>query len=128
MMLVAVGDIVHFHSATVGYPKYHICISEILGTNAAVFLFLNSKAGWHGDLILPLGAIPCIPSSSTVESIVSFSDLVRANSRQLTLFKASVLGTLPPAVARLLETHAQTVPTLTAQDRKLVLAGLAQIV
>ena len=127
-MPIAVGDVVRFYSSTAGHLKYYICIKEVIDPNAAVFLFLNSKSGWRGDFVLPLGAIPCIPSSSTVESIVSFSDLVRVNSRQLTLFKASVLGTLPPAAARSLETHAQTVPTLNAQDRKLVLAGLAQIV
>lgn len=127
-MPVSVGDVVRFYSSVAGHTKYHICIKEVIGPSAAVFLFLNSESGWKGDFVLPLGAIPCIPSSSTVESVVSFSVLVRANSRQLTLFKASVLGTLPPAAARWLETHAQTVPTLTAQDRKLVLAGLAQIV
>lgn len=127
-MTVTVGDIVHCHSAIAGHPKYHICIKDIAGQSAAVFLFLNSKTGWRGDLTLPMGAIPCIPSAATVQSHVSFAQLIRMNTQQLTLFQAQVLGGLPAPAARLLEAHAQIVPTLTGVERKLVLDGLALIV
>ncbi len=127
-MPFSVGDIVRFRAAVAGHLKYHICIKEILGTHAAVFLFLNSSSSWRGDLVLPLDAIPCLPDASTIQSVVGFSQLVRANARQLGIFQAVVIGQLAPNVARSLETHAQTVQTLTSGDKKLVLAGLAQIV
>ena len=101
---------------------------ECIGQNAAVFLFLNSTTGYHGDLVLNLGAIPCIPTSSTVQSVVSFSQLVRANAKQLGVFQAVTVGQLVPKVARTLEKHVQSVQTLTPEDHELVLAGLAQIV
>lgn len=98
-MPISVGDVVRFRAAVAGHLKYHICIKEILGAHAAVFLFLNSGSSWRGDFILPLNAIPCLPDASIIQSVVGFSQLVRANARQLGLFQAAVIGQLAPNVA-----------------------------
>lgn len=94
-----------------------------------VFFFLNSKTRteYKGDLIFDNEDFPCIPFSKTGQSIVSLSAIVRYNAKQLCLFRAKKVGQLSPKIARKIEAFAKTVPTLTNQERKIVLAGLAKI-
>ena len=127
-MVFAVGDIVHADSALADHPKYHICVLECGDDgSAACFLFLNSETGWRGDCVLNCAEIPCIPASRTGLSVVSFSQIVRMNARQLQLFRAKKIGRLDPKVARKLEAFAKTVPTLTKQERKIILEALSKI-
>ena len=127
-MEIQAGDIILCDAPTTDHEKYHICVLKC-GTEgtAACFLFLNSKTGYLGDCVFDNDAFPCLPSSKTDCSIVSFSYIVRYNARQLKLFRAKKVGTVNPLIARKLETFAQTVPTLNAQERRIVLNGLKKI-
>jgi len=129
-MEIAAGDIIRCDTAIADHAKYHICILECgEDGRAACFLFLNSKTKteYKGDLIFDNDDFPCIPFSKTGQSIVSLSAIVRYNAKQLKLFRAKIIGRLSPIIARKIEAFARTVPTLTSQERKIVLAGLAKI-
>jgi hypothetical protein len=128
-MIPKIGDIVAFFSDVSGHEKYHICVSTHTDSAAAVFLYINSeaKSGYDADCILNDGRIPGLPKSRTGKSIVSFSQLARANERKLKLYKARKIGVLPVDVARELESFAETVQTLPQPDKKIVLSALRSI-
>ena len=117
----------HFLSAQAGYPKYHICIVPPAGSSSGCFLFLNSKPGYAGDLVLSDGEIPGLPESATGKTVISCSQLVRATKRQLRLFGCAKVGVLPPDAAAKLEEFAATAPTLTANERKIVTEAAAAL-
>ena len=126
-MTCLAGDIVAFYSTTAGKRKYHLCITAVSATAAGQFLFLNSGSGRKSDCILSNADFPCISPSATGLSVVSFSTLVRVSALQLPHLVLAVLGSLQPGVARQLEGFAASVPTLTAADRRTILAALAAI-
>ena len=114
-------------AAQAGHLKYHICIVAPTDEAAGCFLYINSKSGYDGDLVLPDGEIPSLPRSKTGETVISCSQLVRVAKRQLRLFECRCCGALPPAVARKLEEFCRTVPTLTPTDRKTVMDAMAAL-
>jgi hypothetical protein len=91
-------------------------------------LFINSKTGYEGDLILEDREIPCLPASPTEQSVISCSLIVKANQRQLRLFGSEKIGVLPTPVARKLHEFIKTVTTLTIPEKKLVLGALATLI
>jgi len=121
------GDIIEFFSATSGYPKYHLCVLSCSNEIAGIFLYLNSRAGFDSDYVLDDSEIPCLPTSLTGKTIVSFSQPLRRTRHQLQLFEARKRGVLSPPVARKLEVFAKSVPTLTNRERTIVLDALAAI-
>lgn len=123
------GDIVQFYAPQTGYPKYHLCIAKASKEGAAKFLFINSKDGFAGDFTCADKEIPCIPKSKTGKSVVSCSAFVRANEKQLELYKAKKLGRLSNLVARKLEKFIQETKTspLTKKERGEVLTALATV-
>ena len=86
-------------------------------------MFINSKAGFKGDFVLSDSDIPCLPRSPTGQSVISCSQIVRANARQLEIFSCTKIGDFPTGLVRKLEKFVTTVPTLTSDERKLVLDG-----
>ncbi len=127
-MDLQVGDIVHCDAPIADHSKYHICVLECgADGSAACFLFLNSKARWKGDCVFNNSDFPCISASKTGTSVVSFSMVPRYNAGQLKKFRAKIVGKLDPKIARKLKDFARTVPTLTSQERKIVLKGLSRI-
>jgi hypothetical protein len=125
--MFAPGDIVEFYCSTSGYPKYHVCIVDCDGDTSAKFLFINSDTGFASDLVLKNGDFPCIPPCKSGISVVSCSQLVLKNAKQLVLFKAKKIGELSPAVARKLEAFVPTALALTKAERTLILGVLAKI-
>jgi len=121
------GDIVKFYSVIAGYPKYHLCVLACLDDQAGIFLFINSDEGFAGDFVLDDDELRCLPESPTGKSVISCSQPVRANGRQLALYNAEKLGELPPGVARRLERFVQNVQTLTRIEKRIVLEALAEL-
>ena len=114
-------------AAQVGYHKYHICISEPTGSLVGCFLYINSKSGYDGDLILSDGEIPNLPASPTGETVISCSQLVRVTKHQLQLFGSTKVGVLPSTVAAKLESFAASASTLTNRERKIVIEAAANL-
>ncbi len=104
-----------------------MCIQEPTSSQAGCFLFINKKSGYAGDLVLPDNEIPCIAPSPTGQSVICCSQIVRANRNQLKLFECIKKGDISADVARKLEDFVKSVPTLTAEDRRLILSALSQI-
>jgi hypothetical protein len=126
-MTFSKGEIVRFTSAQAGYPKFHLCVLECVDARAAQFLFINSGSGFAGDFVVADSEIPCIAPSPTGKSVISCSQIVRANAHQLKIFKATKVGDLPAAVARKFEAFVRNVPTLNRAERTTVLAALEMI-
>lgn len=126
-MNLNIGNIVEYRNPQAGKLKYHLCVQPCLADQSACFLFINSKSGFNADCVFPDGTFACLPQSPTGQSVVSFSQLVRANARQLALFQASVIGDCPPTVAAHLETFCRSVKSLPRRDHAIVLAALAQM-
>lgn len=122
------GDIIRCYSAIAGKEKYHLCIQESSEQYSAGFLFINSKSGYKGDLILKDKEIPCLCSSPTGNSIISCSLLIRLSLKKLKLFKAEKVGTLPISVAKELKIFTTTTDVLTEKERKIVVNGLTAII
>ena len=126
-MIFDVGDILHFYSSQAGHPKYHLCVLKIINGNAAVFLYLNSNEGFAADFIVSDTEIPCLPPSKTGKSIISCSQLVRANERQLKLYKAKKIGRLDKKIAMNLLKFVKTIDALSKFDKKIVTNALSKI-
>ena len=122
------GEIWEFQSAQAGKRKYHICVQSPTDAQAGCFLFINSKAGYDGDLPFGDGEISCLPASPTGQTVVSCSLLVRVTRHQLQLFHAEKIGELSIPIARKLHNFVQTVQTLTRTEQQLVLDALANLI
>lgn len=73
--------------------------------------------------------LPCMPASPTGQSVISCSMIVRASQRQLRLFDAEHVGSIPIEAVRKLHAFVETpVTTLTRPERELVLAGLSILI
>jgi hypothetical protein len=118
------GDIVEIYSATVGYPKYHLCIEPENDSVAAKFLFLNSEGGYEADFVVPDDEVSCLPCSPTGETVISCSQLLRINRRQRRLFNAKVKGQLDKKVAAKLVSHVEQTAVLPAIERRLIVTAL----
>ncbi len=88
------GDIVGCYAPTVGYKKYHLCISQAEDGVAGWFLFINSENNYDSDFVLKNDDIDCIPKNDTGLSVISCSFVVRLNLNQLKLYEAEKLGSL----------------------------------
>ena len=126
-MILSIGDIVEYKNPQAGKLKYHLCLRPCAPEVSAYFLFINSKSGFAADCVFHDGAFPCIPPSPTGQSVVSFSQLIRASERQLHLFQASIIGQCSPIVAATLATFNTTSNALTRDEKAIVAEALAQI-
>jgi hypothetical protein len=125
--MFAIGDIVQIFAPQAGRNKYHLCIKAGDKDNATQFLYLNSDPNFDQTYVVDCPRVPCLPPSETGKTAFTFALLPRYNAHQLTLYKAKKLGELDPALALELHKFAGMVTTLTAADRKVVLAALATI-
>ncbi|SDY18333.1 hypothetical protein [Citreimonas salinaria] len=123
-----VGDVVRFHSSTVGKPKYHLCVGyDEHGGPRLAFLFVNSETGYRGDCVFEDGEIPGLPESRTSESIVSFTNITRIGEDKLKLFKAEKVGKISGDVAGVLAAFARDTKVLTAPEKRFVVAALESL-
>ncbi len=76
------GDVVRFFSPTAGKTKYHLCLC-VNQSGKNCFLFLNSRTGYRGDYVLDDGAVPGLPRSQTGNTVVSFSQVIKMDEREL---------------------------------------------
>ena len=60
-MPIAIGDIAHFESATAGHMEYHICVKEIVGSDAAVVLVSEFNVWMEGRFSFAAGRNPVHP-------------------------------------------------------------------
>ncbi|MCK4946623.1 MAG: hypothetical protein KAS59_10230 [Alphaproteobacteria bacterium] len=126
-MLFDIGDILYFYSPHAGYPKYHLCVLKIINDDAAKFLYLNSNNGFAADFIVSDTEIPCLPPSKTGKSIISCSQLILANKRQLKLYKVKKIGRLDKKIAARLLKFVKTTDALSNTDKKIVTNALSKI-
>lgn len=125
--MFAIGDIVRVFAPQAGHDKYHLCILVGVGGAASQFVYLNSSPDFEQTYVVDCDRVPCLPKSDTGKTAFSFALLPRYNDRQLALYKAEKLGELDAPLAKELHAFAQTVTTLNAAERKIVLSALAQI-
>lgn len=126
--MFAVGDIVQIFAPQAGKDKYHLCIRAGDSQAADRFIYLNSDPTFDQTFVVDCVRVPCLPVSKTGKTAFSFALLPQYNTHQLELYKAKKLGELDPVLASELHVFAGKVTTLTAADRKVVLAALAAIV
>jgi|GEM_PF-6376030 len=128
-MDLAPGDIIKFHSAQAGKLKYHLCVLEITDNKAATFLFMNSgsKGSYPSDFLLDNSDVPCLPPCKTGKTIISCSQPVRMNERQLKLYRAEKMGNLDTNIAKLLISFVKETKALSKKDKDLVVNGLKRI-
>jgi hypothetical protein len=119
-----VGDVVAFHSPTVGKRKYHICLGQEDGITKFAFLFVNSETGFKGDCVLEDGEIPGLPISRTDQSVVSFTNITRMGADRLNLFEAESVGRISGDVAGILATFARETKVLNRREKSFVVSSL----
>jgi hypothetical protein len=122
------GDIIKFHSVQAGYPKYHLCVLEITDDKTATFLFMNSKSAYVSDFVLDNSDVPCLPPSKTKKTVISCSQLVRANEHQLKIYGAKKMGTLDKSIAKRLIPFVENTKALSKKDKDVVTNGLKRII
>jgi hypothetical protein len=127
-IVLQIGDIIKILAPLKGDIKFQLCLRPNTPTQAAKFLFLNSRPRFVSDLVNKDTEIPCLPPSKTGLSVISCSDIVLANTQQLQTFGATKMGQLPSLIARRLEQHILAGLTpFTDDEEKFVLAALALI-
>lgn len=122
-----VGDVVRFHSQIAGKEKFHICLGRTANETIFAFLFLNSKYGYEGDCVLEDGQVPGLPRSTTGQSVVSFSLLVRMREDRLQKFGAAKTGKIDAHLAGELAAFCKTVRSLTREDKAFATAALESL-
>lgn len=100
------GDIVRIYAPTVGYHKYHLCLSADGTDQLAQFLFMSSEPGFSASLDVPCNRVPCIPPSKTGYTCISLNRVPRHSAHQLNLFQAQVMGAIDQPLATDLHTFA----------------------
>lgn len=124
-----VGDVVHFHSPTVGKAKYHICLGpDENGGPRFAFLFVNSEGGFRGDCVLDDGDVPGLPISRTQQTVVSFSNISRIGEKQLALFEATKVGEISGNVAGVLLSFVKDTKILTSKEKKCFIDALGSLI
>jgi len=94
-----VGDIVVMYAPTAGKKKYHLCVCEVNEHGVEFFLFINSGSGYAADFVVNDGSIDCLPESPTGNTVVSCSVVIRANQKQLAVYRAKKIGTLSKKIS-----------------------------
>lgn len=125
-----VGDIVSILAPSVGYRKYHLCITRGELEVAALFLWLNSDPNFRSTYNVACDRVPCIPPSKTGFTCFSFGMMPRYSDSQLQLYQATKHGVLDSSLASELEAFAMdgdNVRGLNAKERRLVLTALASL-
>lgn len=123
-----VGDVVLFHSPTVGKLKYHLCLGhDENGGPRFAFLFINSEDGFRGDCVLDDGEIPGLPTSRTQQSVVSFTNITRIGEEKLQLFQAEKVGKISGDVAGVLINFARETKVLRKAEKDFVTAALTSL-
>lgn len=115
------GDVIGFWSEEAGKRKYHLCISL-----DGHFLFVNSPKSrtFPGDFIVPCTDFPFLPPTTTNESIISCSTVLRKSDAALNRFKAEKLGTISNSLLRRLLDFIEHSTVLSDEDKEAVLDGL----
>lgn len=93
------GDYVKIFAPSVGYIKYHLCLTAPSAHAAGQFLWLNSDPTFEGTYNVPCSRVPCIPASSTGFTCFSFGMFPRYNATQLSLYQATKIGVIDRALA-----------------------------
>lgn len=122
--MFAVGDIVEIFAPQAGHKKYHLCIASGDTQVAHQFLYLNSDPSFDETLVVDCSRVPCIPKSKTGKTVFTFAILPRYSNDQLKLYAAKCLGVIDPELAADVRVFVRTVKTLTASERKRVIAAL----
>lgn len=66
------------------------------------------------------GDVPCLPESKTGESVICFNTIIRHNDKQLSLYKAKILGQLPDDTLVSLLERAAVERSLNKKEQALV--------
>lgn len=125
--MLKTGDIAICYAATVGYPKYHLCVCPPSNSEAGLFLFINSEGGYEADFVLKNSDVPCIPENDTGLTIISCSMLIRLSEKQLTVYKAKKVGELDAEIVSQLREFIENSKTLTRNERQKCLDSLGEI-
>lgn len=120
-------DVVRFNSFIAGKEKFHICIKLSEDGERNFFLFVNSEGGFEGDLVLDDGEIPGLPKSRTGQSVVSFSQVIRMDDRQLNLAGAERVGEIDDHLVGDLLAFARSCRALSDYDKELVVHSLENV-
>lgn len=118
------GDIVQIYAPVAGKPKYHLCVCAWAEGSTAQFLYINSNQGYEADYILDCAKVPCIPPSSTGDTVISCNIVARYTDHQLNIYRAQKIGTLDIAVVRDLVAFVEVTPALTRGEKRLIIANL----
>lgn len=116
--MLKTGDIVYCYAATVGYPKYHLCICPPDKKDAGLFLFINSEGGYEADFVLQNSDVPCIQKNDTGLTVISCSMLLRLSEKQLNVYDAKKVGELDTKFISLLKEFIENSKALTRSERQ----------
>lgn len=122
------GDIIGCYAPTVGYVKFHLCVSGPEDNKAGWFLFINSENNYKSDFVLKNEDIDCLPKNDTGLSVISCSCIVRLSSKQLELYKAEKKGVLANTHISALVAFVAISKALTPSERKLCAEKLSSLV
>lgn len=100
-----------------------MCFSAGDGDDILGFLFINS-VGREDDLVLNNADVPCLPPNPSGQTCIGLSMIIRVPNRKLHLYQPALLGRLEPQVAARLVEAVRASRTLTAAEKRAVLAGL----
>ena len=121
------GDIVRIYAPQADRKKYHFCVQIADSEQSALFLFMNSDPNYADCLVVDCSRVPDIDPSQTGSTAISFSMLVRYNQRQLRIYEASVVGQVPSDVLEEMLETAQSVKSLPAKEKSIVLDCLTKL-
>jgi hypothetical protein len=118
-----VGDIIRFYAGMAGKEKYHLCLfvaPETADPRMSKFIFLNSKAGYKDEYVVPCERLPFLPQSEKGQTVFSFSMLLLHNVEKLRDYRAVKVGALDPQLAQELAAFVPKVKSLSTPDKLLV--------
>lgn len=118
------GDIVAAYSKIAGKRKYHLCVCGENEHEVIWFLFLSSRRGYGGDLVLSNDQVPCIPPNATGQTVIGCSQVIRMRVDELPALEAQRIGELELETAQALLEFVRQVPTLTGKEKRAIVAGL----
>lgn len=115
------GEVIHFWSDEAGKRKYHLCISL-----NGHFLFLNSpkQRTYPGDYVVACSEFPFLPVTSTGDSVVCCSIVLRKSDVDLRRLRARSLGTVSVKLLQRLVEFIEHSNVLSEEEKEAVLDGL----
>ena len=127
-MEFTVGDIIHFQSEIAGKAKFHFCF--FLNEEAGIYslMFLNSEDEYEDHFVIDCVRIPGLPASRTGKTIFSCPTIIRKKYDQLAKLKPRRKCRLPKDVAADFHEFAQTIRSMTVNDKARLIATLKMII